>query len=239
MSRFGMNDNVYMRTLCIRVKQKTPTFSGFTVEVDGRQYLLTAKHAVFGSSPTVEIEYLHEAKWKDMTARRILCEPAEVDIAILCPDRHLTHSVPVELGTAGIIFAQDVFFLGYPLGMHAYIPNITPFAFPFVKKGIVSAIVRDINNVQSIIVDGHNNRGFSGGPLFYYLEGCIKRPKIAGVITSYPHDAIPVYDGEKKTSLTVRENTGILIAHDIQYAIDIIRANPEGFPAPPQQPLFG
>ena len=82
------------------------------------------------------------------------------------------------------------------------------FPIPFVKKAIVSAI-----NNPVIYLDGHNNPGFSGGPLVFW-DYAEKRRKIMGVISGYYPHRIPGTD--------YPENSGIGIAYNIQYAKDLI-----------------
>jgi hypothetical protein len=61
------------------------------------------------------------------------------------------------------------------------------------------------------LLDGHNNPGFSGGPVvFKAVEQ-------------------PIFQGDEETALTYRYNTGIIVAHDIKAAMTIIQGNPVGF----------
>jgi len=89
----------------------------------------------------------------------------------------------------GLIYSQDVFFLGFPYDI---VPNLLfgsgGFPMPLVRKAIVAAMDRD-----TLILDGHNNPGFSGGPVCFFRpnEGAAR---IAGVVSGYPAVSEPVYD---------------------------------------------
>jgi len=89
---------------------------------------------------------------------------------------------------------------------------------PFVKKACLSSIVFSIG---LLLLDGNNNPGFSGGPV------CFKFPendtfKIAGVISGYRYNKTTVFDNtDKETGMYVKENTGIVYAYDIKYALEI------------------
>ena len=104
------------------------------------------------------------------------------------------------------------------------------FPLPLVKKGIVSAIVKN-ENMSIVLIDGHNNPGFSGGPVVFDVPD--KGLHIAGVISSYRYDYQEVIDDEgKRTRYRAMSNTGIVLAHNIKHAIDAIEQNPNGMPLP-------
>ena len=90
---------------------------------------------------------------------------------------------------------------------------------PFVKKGIVSCM-----SGSRIFLDGHNNPGFSGGPVVFAKANGLDY-KIGGVISGYKASKNPVVDPKRIPSYAhVYENTGIVIAEDIKirYGCDSI-----------------
>ena len=108
--------------------------------------------------------------------------------------------------------SQDAFFLGFPYGLNMGSGKINNnYPFPFVKKCIFSAI-DNTSTPHLIYLDGHNNHGFSGGPVCYFSSKT-KQIHIAGVVSSFIH-----------TSESL-ENTGIFIAHPIHYIIKSIKEN--------------
>lgn len=56
----------------------------------------------------------------------------------------------------------DVSFLGFPLGNLGTV--FLGIKFPLVKKAVVSGWVKH-NGIELLLLDGHNNLGFSGGPV--------------------------------------------------------------------------
>ena len=78
-----------------------------------------------------------------------------------------------------------------------------------------------------LLLDGHNNVGFSGGPVA--RRGTKEEQTVIGVVSGYRFDRQKVRDGDgNETSHTYDTNTGIVIAHDIRHALEIIAANPVG-----------
>ena len=68
------------------------------------------------------------------------------------------------------MYGQDVYFLGFPYGLHGDMSALSnDLPFPFVKKGIISLFHND--GVNRIYLDGHNNPGFSGGPVVFMPAG--------------------------------------------------------------------
>ena len=62
------------------------------------------------------------------------------------------------------MLSQDVYFLGFPYDLTNDGGTINRnFPIPLIKKGILSAI--QVGEVKTLLLDGHNNPGFSGGPV--------------------------------------------------------------------------
>ena len=100
------------------------------------------------------------------------------------------------------------------------------FTAAFIKKGILSSEITNPNGIRTIFLDGHNNPGFSGGPIVF------KRPdspewNIGGVVSGYVWKANQVISVTDTNSF-IKENNGIVIGEDIDSAIKAIKANPVG-----------
>lgn len=87
----------------------------------------------------------------------------------------------------------------------------------------------DFSNKDAIVlyVDGHNNPGFSGGPIVFW-DKKIKKFKIGGVIKGYRHEKSKIVDNDLDTGLQTYTNTGIIIGFSIKHAVDAIKNNPIG-----------
>ena len=81
-----------------------------------------------------------------------------------------------------------------------------------------------------MLLDGHNNPGFSGGPVIFSPYGQLQDVRVAGVISGYKFAWDKVFIQDTETDLAVKYNTGIIIAYSIEYAVELIRANPIGAP---------
>ena len=94
-------------------------------------------------------------------------------------------------------------------------------------------------------IDGHGNKGFSGGPVVYQpskaptLEEC--RWKVAGIITGYHH--VPVFTDGNRQVLTgdnqrVVANSGLMVATTIG-AVEELVEKTQSSALPRDQPADG
>ena len=219
--------NILQRTFRISHGDKEGTC--FTVDVDDRQYLVTAKHIVQSIGGPCVVKIFHDRTWKDLHAELVGHGAGSIDITVLAPVSQLSPTHPLHTTPAGLALSQDVFFLGFPYGLANEMGKLNnDFPLPLVKKGIVSAM--QFGDVKTLLLDGHNNPGFSGGPVVYQSttdrEGSMT---VVGVVSGYLKTSEPVYNASNEATLSYDYNTGIVAAHFIDHATDLIHANPIGF----------
>ncbi|MGK9368497.1 hypothetical protein ACSSWA_06320 [Melioribacter sp. Ez-97] len=152
---------------------------------------------------------------------------ATADVSVISINQILAN-LELEPSSNGIVLGQDTFFLGFPYQIadaeHSEINRNFP--LPLVKKATLSAILND-GQGNYMLLDGINNPGFSGGPVVF-TQPNQNRYKIAGVISGYRYVEDSVYDNGVETQYKIRTNIGLIIAYNIEYAIELIQANPNG-----------
>lgn len=218
--------NILDRIVPIKVGDGLGT--AFTIEVDGRQYLITAKH-ITNNQEVEEVEIWIDG-WKPLKVKTVGIGKGNEDIIVLATKMMLTGTLDIEVGSGGIALGQNVRFFGYPIGFEKY-QLIEGRNLPLVKAGILSGF-KDEEGASWLLVDGHNNGGFSGGPvIFKPLEGNAKKWKIAGVISGYQIEGAVVKDDKTGERIGYAEgNSGILIATAIEVVLKLIKLNPIGDP---------
>ena len=226
-----ITSNVFERVF--QLKWQNNVCSCFTMEHEGKQYICTARHCVEKFMSGDRIEIFHDGKWKYTPARLIGLGSDGADISVLAISTALSAPRPITLKEGGIGYGQEVYFLGFPYGIRWGAGNLNRvFPMPFVKKGILSGSIGESLCVH--LIDGHNNPGFSGGPVVYQHTinpelAAQHRFGLLGVVSGYQYDDEPVLDGRgNETDLRYRTNTGIVYAHDIKHAIDAIEQKPNG-----------
>jgi S1-C subfamily serine protease len=223
--------NVLYRTL--RIRTAASTGSAFTIEVGGKQYLITARHLLAGFGSAGEIELWIEGRWSKLAARAIYPSREAVDIAALDLGKPVTITFPLEPSSGGLALGQQVYFLGYPYGLGtsgaAPVPGFGE--LPFLKSGIVSAVDDRDPEASILYLDGQNNPGFSGGPIVFW-HAASRGFRVAGVVRGYRNEALPVLKkkdlddpgAQAYQDLYTRSNSGIVIGYDIRHIVEAIRS---------------
>jgi hypothetical protein len=213
----------------------------FMLDVDQHEYWITAKHILTGAkhppygtveSKSVSLHILNPGvpgeQW--LPENFSVIDPGnDIDIVVLAPPESLlkTSLASVNADSTGALLGDNCEFLGFPFGAAwraTYVNGATSW-MPFVKHCTISATIREPERIW--VLDGINNGGFSGGPVFF---GTGDQLKIFGVVSGYktePTDVMPL-DPAVKPNAKVNVNSGFFIAYDIIYAIDAIRKNPIG-----------
>lgn len=206
--------NTLQRTYLVRDGGSIGT--GFTIDRDGRQYLVTAKHVSEGSVGVIDV--FHDGHWKNLDVTVVGAGMEGEDVMVLCADRQLSPAHPLGTNDKGISLGQQVRFLGFPFAWRyddlGKINNGWP--IPIVKAGILSRL--SSRNDRRLLVDAHGNKGFSGGPLVAEIGG---NPTVIGVVVI----AVPNPDGVE----TIDEHAGFVLAEPINTVTNIIDSNPSGF----------
>lgn len=237
-------NNVLTRMLMI--ESRYGRGSTFSIDVDGREYWITAKHILTGAehppygsirSKSASLSVLNPGaegeQWLQMNFS-VIDAGDDIDIAVLAPPRPLLENpLPSAATSAQVMLGGDCEFLGYPYGggWRARWEDGRSFWMPYVKHCTVSALFNGEPRV--LILDGINNAGFSGGPVIYQTG---PEQKIIGVVSGYHFEPTDVISSAVKnipvkkpgTRLKVNLNSGFIIAYDISYANEAIAKNPIG-----------
>ena len=205
--------------------------TGFTVEVDGRRYLVTARHVVDTIPDAAMVDVAYDGGWLQVPVRLVGHGAGETDVSVLAPQIPFGPVGPLTLSGTNFFVSEDVYFLGFPYGfatqVGAHVNN--GFPLPLVKRGLLSGF--GPGQQGFLFLDGHNNPGFSGGPVVRAPES--GQQTVIGVISGYESERCKVEDEDgSETSYTYEANTGIVFAHRAGHALDIIARNPIGIPIP-------
>lgn len=216
----------------VQIAYEKSTGTAFTVEniSKTKQFLVTARHIFkdIQHNSTIDVKIKTINGW--MRVNTVIHYPSDhdVDIAVmeLVSTVYVRKTYPKELSSAGIILGQDMFFLGFPFGLCMNVSHHINdgFPLPLVKKCCLSMFESKTGKSGDgiMILDGINNPGFSGGPVCF-IDHDTKKPKIGGVISAYKVNESKVFFTiEQADSAYVKENTGLIIAHDIWWAREII-----------------
>jgi len=207
--------NVWERVVRVEVGRQAGT--GFTIDRDGTQLLVTARHLVDAPGPMGL--YVRGHPVATQHERLTLPVPA-VDVAVFRLREPITPDLPLKPEMDGIVYGQDAFFLGFPLGLTFDIGPAE--SFPLVKRATISATNHQLAGRAILLLDGWNNPGFSGGPVVFRPAGSAAF-SVCGVVTGYRWQPTPVVDGASSpTGAQVLANSGIIIAEEITRVLEAL-----------------
>lgn len=219
---------ILLRTFPIRAAEQG---TAFTIDHDGKVYLITARH-VAGAVPAegAIVQIRQNGEWKDYkTVKTIYPKSDEVDIAIFETNEKVEKPYSVT-AMGGATMGQQVWFLGYPFldGMSSHFSvgagAAAPKEAPFIKRGTMSAI--DASNPDAVVVyiDGFNNPGFSGGPIVYW-DFSSHSYAVLGVVKGYrAENGVKAIVNGQQVDTQLLSNSGILVGYSIANAVDAIVA---------------
>ena len=191
--------------------------------MDDQRYLVTARHLARGVAARGEIEVWHGGLWKRVAVELVGHGPGDIDVTVLAPRQSFGGGYPITPHD-GFNLGEVVHFLGFPFGLGSEVGELNQeFPIPWVKSAIVSAFADGI-----VFLDGHNNPGFSGGPV---VRDGVSDVQVLDVVSGYRYDRERVLDADgDEGPYSYDVNTGIVIASDAGHITKIVSNNPVGFP---------
>lgn len=212
-------------TYRIRAGDKTGTM--FALYSKSRCFMVTARHVVEEADSDLEI--LWSGDWMPAPVVLIGHCAGEVDISVYESVQNLPLIVDPDWQAPGmrtqVNLAEEIHFFGFPYGIGTTTHPERP-PWPLVKAGIISGLNpgHGIVGYTSFWIDGHSNPGFSGGPVVTTtFDGACH---ISGVVTHHLEQNKDLLPREAPASdpqdWYAQQNTGIMCAWNIQYALDII-----------------
>lgn len=206
------------------LKNGTTTGTGFLVDYKNKEYLLTARHVVAGlATHDPKLQFYRSADWHDISGDIIFPANKNVDIAVIDIHQKASLGSSPELTSETPTIGGQVYFIGYPYGLHTLYSNGE--YLPLVKVGVFSGL--DNSDPAEVVyyIDGFNNPGFSGGPVVY-IDNTTHAWRIVGVVQGYRPENIKTKVKGKEVDTGLLVNSGILIAYPVDYALKAIDASP-------------
>jgi hypothetical protein len=105
--------NVYRRTFFIRFGDSTGT--AFTIDLEKKQYLVTARHVCGKVRDGDNIGIFHSGHFNESPVRVVGLgaeDRIDTDVAVLAFQKQISPSFSMPATSGGLIWGQDVYFLG-------------------------------------------------------------------------------------------------------------------------------
>jgi hypothetical protein len=110
--------------------------TAFSIDIDGRQYLVSALHVVEESVTTASLEIHRGNAWTPYVVNTVGSNP-EADVLVFALQERIAGPGlnDIDVNSKGCAAGQAVFFLGYPLGIRGVVVH-PGFPLPLVRRGI-------------------------------------------------------------------------------------------------------
>ena len=141
--------------------------TAFSLDVQGRQYFITASHLLAPLQNQAPVELFHWGKWKPLDIVVVGVGPRKIDVAVLALKFRVTLPEFTLTPYAGSLTpGQTGYCLGFPLGERGEEKIAEqPFPIPFLKTVSVAHVTDLSDPIHCVFLDGYANPGFSGGPV--------------------------------------------------------------------------
>ena len=200
--------------------------TSFLIEYKKENYFVTAKHIFKKNEETAIFKIKQNNGLFNgvyLSGKVYYDKNPNVDIAVIKPNS-FKYIAALSVDTSTIIMGDSGYFLGFPYGLSSSDKKLINdgFPIPLVKKAVFSGSY-SFNGLLTIYLDGHNNPGFSGGPIIFKDR---REPNsnfhIIGVISGY----YPQSNKLKSINGDVEyfENSGIILGVGSKHIIDILES---------------
>jgi hypothetical protein len=199
----------------------------FIVVDSPHTFLVTAKHMFPNPRNGQKVSFAIDTNSTKMqlTGTLFIDSLSFVDVAIIEPDKfYAEEGIQLKQPEAGVGF--EGFFLGFPFNISS--ADVGKFMgglpIPLVKRCALSGLLVK-EGVVIYLLDGQNNPGFSGGPVFFPMSSKMteRESGLLGIISAYYQQPDSI---ETKTgAINYSENSGIMIAYSAETIWRILRQN--------------
>jgi hypothetical protein len=161
--------------------------STFVYQDDRGFYFASAAHLFKSVRKGEHVLFQHRDGWIPFTITDIAFNDQGSDLVCYTLDMPLKLDGALNFKPHAHSFVGgEVKFIGFPHGLNGEYPSDHGFVTPLVRTAYFSGVVL-LNGVSVTILDGFNNPGYSGAPV--YVPGTASRPVLAGVISGYRNEA--------------------------------------------------
>lgn len=212
--------NIFHRVF--RISHNGKTASAYTLEKGDSQYLVSAAHVFEGALEIPNVRIFHDGVWKTLAVQTVYNSLEVGDTIVFKLEFDISPRHHVHIGPGGIYVSGWAYFLGFPFGMFTEAGEINrKFPIPFVKAALISSLDSEREGLNVIYLDGHNNKGFSGGPVVCPEPNNPREMRIIGTVSGYLTEN-PIHRETRDDLVDQETNAGIIEAFWIRDLLDYL-----------------
>lgn len=221
---------------CFHMRYSKSYSTCFLHSNNDKAAFVTTAHSLSGVEAGDRIMIRSNSEWIPFEISEIVIDKLQ-DIAVFTLNMFKISALWHEPQTE-MFLAQPVVYLGFPHSLSGDYPGQMDMATPLAKTANFSGNI-NIGGANLMVLDGVNNPGFSGGPIFHN-QAISDDPKIGivGIVHGYRYEQEEqgrVYrksgtDGKDTvpTEYFVRLNSGMILASPRRYIDDLFEKLPQG-----------
>ena len=200
--------------------------TAFALDLENRQYLATALHVAEQAAETANLHIYFGDAWTAFPVK-VVGLNMEFDVAVFALEKRIVApGLDIDVNSAGCASGQEVFILGYPLGVRGH-PVDPGFPLPVIKRGV--AAVFHPGPPRSLYISASANPGFSGGPVYFAHHATSRATLTAIVIEELGYEVPVTNDGGERIGKVLIGSNLVKCAY-IDHVLNLIKANPIGLP---------
>ena len=170
---------------CLNICYALSTGTTFLYSDEKGVVFITAAHVICAVQPGDNIMFRRPGEWLPAQVRSIALDDEGYDVGAFTLDGWQFAIVEQEKRPLGMFPGAEVKFLGFPHGLENSYPSDNGFCTPLVRTAFFSGVT-SIAGQDLMILDGINNPGYSGGPIFSAQPD--GSPTLVGIISGYRHE---------------------------------------------------
>lgn len=204
--------------------------------IESKAAFVTAAHSLKGIEGGDNIMIRSNSAWRSFEVSEIKIDSKQ-DIAVFALKKFVLSELWVEPDIQ-MFLAHPVVYLGFPHSLSGDYPGQLDMATPLAKVAHFSGSI-DVNGANLIVLDGINNPGFSGGPIFH-LQAVSEEPQVGlvGMVHGYRYEQEEQGRVYKKTGRSgevvspteyfVKLNSGMILASARRHIDSLLMSLPHG-----------
>lgn len=147
-------------------------------------FYVTAKHVVHNAFAGSNIEFRGDPNNSYMAVQEIVHSP-NLDLTVFTSQHFSFSAQPQTPCATNMLPGEELRFLGFPHGLANSYPSPMGLCTPLVRSAHFSGVL-PIQGQPTLILDGFNNPGYSGGPVYAANPGA--HIGFVGMINGYRHE---------------------------------------------------
>ena len=104
-----------------QIRSGSQSGTGFALDINSRQYLVTALHVAEHAANTASLDIHHNGAWAAFPVNVVGIDFAADVVVFALQQRIVAAGLNIDVSGAGCAAGQEVFFLGYPLGIRGHL----------------------------------------------------------------------------------------------------------------------